>query len=369
LREFDLDETAVTFYAVSCTANQKLCRKVGITGFPRIQLFAAGTSGNATAEIKYWQIHPFDVLRKLSIHVDQLKVEPILQKHANISSLSGSSLSSFSSRQQLRTQRLQHQVARTKQQLFEDAYLSFDHTLRQGIFLSSSVLTNTTRDTFRDWLELLQHTTPSVWQIQRTIDAILQDFDRAVQSEDHLVAIVDRFPPPMSQWSPACTKGVPAMGYTCGLWQLFHIMSVGLVEYNLMIASEDQAVLESVAISTVHWAETMRNFVEYFFGCEECRRHFLQEYDGCGHERCARLSPHVHNFDQWIQLPTWLFETHNAVNTRLVREKAAREQRDVMDAELLASQWPSRKVCPTCWSDSGGYDDEVVYKFLRTEYW
>jgi Erv1 / Alr family len=119
----------------------------------------------------------------------------------------------------------------------------------------------------------------------------------------------------------------------------------------------------------VHWAETMRNFIEHFFGCEECRRHFLQEYDGCGHERCARLSPHVHNYDQWIQLPTWLFETHNAVNARIVREKASREKRDVMDTELQASQWPSRKVCPTCWSDSGGYDDEVVYKFLRTEYW
>jgi hypothetical protein len=40
-----------------------------------------------------------------------------------------------------------------------------------------------------------------------------------------------------------------------------------------------------------------------------------------------------------------------------------------MDTELQVSQWPSRKVYPTCWSDSGGYDDEVVYKFLRTEYW
>lgn len=352
LREFDLEETDIKFYAVSCTVNQKLCHKAGINGYPRIKLFAAGAYGNATADIKYWKIHPFDVLRKLGIHVDQLKVEPILQAN---------------SREQLRTQRLHHEFARTKQQLFEDAYLSFDFTLRTGIFLSP--MTNATKDIFSDWLKLLQQTTPSVWQLQRTIEAILNDFDIAVQSEANLVAIADRFPPPKRAWSNSCTKGVAGMGYSCGLWQLFHIMSVGLVEYNLMIATEDQDILESVSVSTVQMAETLRNFIEHFFGCEECRSNFVQVYDTCGHERCSRLSEHVHNYDQWIQFPTWLFETHNAINARLVRERATREKREATAEEIEASQWPSKRVCPTCWSESGGYDDEIVYKFLRTEYW
>jgi thiol-disulfide isomerase/thioredoxin len=367
LREFGLDEKSVTFYAVSCTANQKLCRKVGIKGFPRVQLYAAGAVANATADVKYWKLHPFDVLRELDIHVDRLKVEPILEK-ASASQLGG--------REQLRTQRLQYQYARTKQQLFDDASLSFDHTLRQGIFASTPpgvMLTNATRDTLYDWLRLLQKTTPSAWQVQRTIHAILSNFDEAVMSEENLKAILERVPPtpPASskKWSPACTKGVNGMGYSCGLWQLFHIMSVGLVEYNLMIGSEDPSVLEAMSVSTVHLADTLRNFVEHFFACEECRRHFVKDYDGCSYERCSRLSSHAYNYDQWIQLPTWLFETHNAVNQRLVRERAAREQREISDEEVHQSQWPSHQVCPKCWSDSGGYDDEVVYKFLRTEYW
>jgi hypothetical protein len=153
------------------------------------------------------------------------------------------------------------------------------------------------------------------------------------------------------------------------LWQLFYIMSVGLVEYNLMIGSEDPSVLEAVSVSTVHLAETWRNFVQEFFACEECRRHLVKDYDGCGYEHGSSLSSHAHNYDQWIQMPTWWFEMHNAVNHRLVRERAAREQRTVSDEEVQQSQWPSQQVFPKCWSDRGGYDDEVVYKFLRTEYW
>ena len=37
----------------------------------------------------------------------------------------------------------------------------------------------------------------------------------------------------MAGWSwQTCTYGENDMGYTCGLWQLFHVESVGVVEYN-----------------------------------------------------------------------------------------------------------------------------------------
>lgn len=159
------------------------------------------------------------------------------------------------------------------------------------------------------------------------------------------------------------------MGYTCGLWQLFHIVTVGLVEYNMMIAANDDIVLKEISLSTVQSAETLRNFIESFFGCEVCRMNFLVAYDSCAHDRCSRLVESDMTPKQWIEFPVWLFETHNSVNARLLREKADRENRVATPEEEVARQWPSRRHCPKCWTDSGGWDEEVVYKYLRIEYW
>lgn len=382
----------VQFYAVSCTANKKLCKMQDVHGYPKIKLFrgsggGVASSGNATAEIMYWKLHAFDVLDKLQIQVDQLRLDPSAFADAAAtadiamaadadsstksrlrSTITGSSAASAAANHHLK----QQQQHRTKQQVFDDAYLSFDFNLRNGIFLTTTVegpLTNVTKAAFRDWLQLVKQTTPVVWQIHAVINAILADFDAAVSAEDHLLAILDRYPAPTTTWSHSCTKGVSGMGYTCGLWQLFHIMSVGLVEYNLMIAASDDTVLKEVSLKTTHAAETLRNFVEHFFACDVCRMNFLRAYDSCALDRCSRLTEMEMDSVQWVQFPVWLFETHNAVNARLLRERADGENRIATPEEEVASQWPSKKVCPVCWLDSGGWNEDAVYKYLRTEYW
>ena len=32
-------------------------------------------------------------------------------------------------------------------------------------------------------------------------------------------------------------------------------------------------------------------------------------------------------------------------------------------------RWPSKANCPKCWLDGGGWNEEQVYKYLRTHYW
>jgi len=156
------------------------------------------------------------------------------------------------------------------------------------------------------------------------------------------------------------------MGYTCGLWQLFHIITVGVVEWNLMIQSDDGSRIVDTASSAL----TIRNFVEHFFGCDVCRLNFVNAYDSCFLNRCHRLIPDE-TLESWIQLPVWLWEMHNAVNVRLLKEKYEREYHGRIPTleEEHAVQWPSRKECPRCWSDEGGWDDMIIYKFLRVEYW
>jgi hypothetical protein len=54
---------------------------------------------------------------------------------------------------------------------------------------------------------------------------IAENIEDALQSEEKLLAIVDNYPPRKKKWSKSCTRGKGHMGYTCGLWQLFHIMT------------------------------------------------------------------------------------------------------------------------------------------------
>ena len=144
-------------------------------------------------------------------------------------------------------------------------------------------------------------------------------------------------------------------------------MTVGVVEWNMMLG-EDQ--LDDLSISTVHAADTLRNFIANFFGCEVCRVNFLSSYDECSLGRCDRLTEDYYGYDHWIQLPVWLYETHNAVNLRLLKEEYEREKRGVPTvSDEKNKQWPPREDCPKCWRVDDAWDEESVYKYLRIEYW
>ena len=136
-----------------------------------------------------------------------------------------------------------------KQELYGDAYLSFDFALRNGIFMESPILTNTTKSALEEWLQLLRRALPPVWKIQRTIDAILNDFDTNTANETIFLETIEPFKPNHKDWSPACTHENGLPGYTCGLWELFHIMTVGVMEWN------KQGDNKWVVISTEHAAK------------------------------------------------------------------------------------------------------------------
>ena len=368
----------VQFCAISCTANKKICSNMGIGGYPKIRLFPAGATGkNASSEVMYWKMHPFDTLNSLGVRVDQMRLQKNEDAAANEPPITGGFLQRLRKRVQGVTADTESESnalgwpAKTREDVFDDAFLSFDFNLRHGIFTTDGPLPNTTQNALHEWLELLKKTTPVVWDIQVVINALLANFDQIVQSDDKLVAVLDgaSASPKRKTWSSSCVNGEDGMGYTCGLWELFHIVTVGLVEYNLMIAADDDIVLGALSLSTVDAAEVIRNFVENFFGCEVCRINFVSAFDSCAQDRCTRLTSDDMTAKQWVQFPVWLFETHNAVNARLLREKADRENRVATPEEEVARKWPPERQCPKCWTETGGWDEEIVYKFLRVEYW
>ena len=121
-------------------------------------------------------------------------------------------------------------MSRSKTQIFNDAHLSFDFAMRTAVLLTNAKLDEKRKSGLGEFLHIVQNTFPTTASIHPVVEALLEEFEEISKSEAALVSTMDRFPPPSSKWSPACMQH--GTGYTCGLWQMFHIMTVGTVEWN-----------------------------------------------------------------------------------------------------------------------------------------
>jgi Erv1 / Alr family len=226
-------------------------------------------------------------------------------------------------------------------------------------------------EALKEWLIVLTKTLPINWEIHKVLNDLLKDFNYISKHEAYMISALNQHPPATKGWSESCSRGIPDEGFTCGLWELFHAMTVGAVDFN-------NNVHERRRLSTEKVGHTLRDFIENFFQCSECRANFLMAYDSCKHDRCRRLSTDVNGLARekisaWAQLPLWLFETHNGVNIRLMKEKAAREGRETTRDDEIEVMWPPRSECLPCWNEDKTTgqmtpNHTIVYKWLQLEY-
>ena len=112
------------------------------------------------------------------------------------------------------------------------------------------------------FLHLLEKTLPP-WRINFLLVEFLDDFPSNVKDEATWQQISEVYPPHKRDWSDACKQHDSP--YTCGLWSLFHIMTVGLVEFN-------DAVLDKNNIFGMQSPKSaslmLREYVHNFFPCE-----------------------------------------------------------------------------------------------------
>jgi hypothetical protein len=126
--------------------------------------------------------------------------------------------------------------------------------------------------------------------------------------------------------------------YSCGLWQLFHILSL----------SADREFLDErgVRIASARASEVMdftRFVVDNFFQCEECHREFLTMFDNKEHDR-----PVVHVTRDKVAM--WLWRVHNAVTARLAKDKPNVDPVWPPTSRISATQTRSALVA-NYWSD------------------
>lgn len=350
----------VKFYAISCTVHHTLCRQYPLHGFPTILAIPSGNNATngATVMKQYLKVDSFrnalpeETLAQSTLRRDSMKQnsKPYMENFPNERDVS---------------------LAWNRQHVFQDAATSFYFTLTNGIFMEVGPLNHDKRVAFRNFLTVLQYTLPSENSSMRTllnlVDDLMEQIEDIMNDEDTLLHVVQaHLPVTLSsdfEWTEACTHGQSSMGYTCGLWELFHIVTVGITVH--------LRTLTTVHISAQFVGDSIRDFVRHFFGCRECSKHFVQMYDTCQQDVCHRLVPSR----DWREAALWLWQAHNDVNVRLARERwvdrhhIGEEMIPTTEDPLHDALWPSRDKCPKCWMSDNTWDSAIVYNHLKNIYW
>merc|ERR1719204_1018077 len=135
-----------------------------------------------------------------------------------------------------------------------------------------------------------------------------------------------------------CKGSAPKFGgYPCGLWQLWHTLTLAQGE-------EDDPKVVLLAMVT---------YVRHFFSCRECSDHFLSMvHNGAAIEEQVTSS---------TEAVLFLWAAHNAVNLRLANDVSS-------DPAFPKIRFPSKEFCPECWDDQGQPEEQGLLAFLHSLY-
>ncbi|KAL3769921.1 hypothetical protein ACHAW5_002696 [Stephanodiscus triporus] len=355
---------SVKFFAVSCVAHNDLCKAQNVTGYPTIRVFREASYEPRIPKAKDSNA----MLRELGFDDGGGGGGGGGEMRAGrLRKVENGHHPRESGRKSSEGEAIAAGVVPFRindvHDAWSDAALSFEFALGNGIYVENGPLDDGRGGAFREWLVLLSRTLPP--QMNRTheiIDALLGDYPRAAGGQSGLNELVrERVGELGRSWTwRTCTYGDGGVGYTCGLWQLFHVMSLGVVEYNRHYAP----------MPTRYVSDTLRDYVDNFFQCEVCRMNLLSMYDACAFDGCHRLSKNPSSSEaEWRELPLWLWETHNDVNVRLMGERLERNAENEPNQWEQQARWPSLHDCPNCWRDDRSWEDEEIFKFLRNSYW
>lgn len=228
-------------------------------------------------------------------------------------------------------------------------YLSdLEATLRYSLdheVISRSKISGERLDALKSYLELLMECLPSSMRGKKFIKLIWEHIinSNMVSGED-LGKFINKYE---SLLNPYITKqkwigceGSHPMyrRYPCGLWTLFHTLTVQ--------ASTKQ--LQS--FDGVQVLETIAGYVKHFFGCTDCSEHFML--------MASSIKNNVSSLDDAV---LWLWSAHNQVNQRLAGDVTE----DPMHPKIL---FPLQVHCETCRQNNDEWNKTEVLIYLKKMY-
>ncbi|KAL7440754.1 hypothetical protein ACHAXM_007453 [Skeletonema potamos] len=355
------DQLEVNFYAISCSVHHWVCMQNNVKGFPTIFAFRENS---------------IDPHQLKEVTADNIAVAVGVEFKSSISDVIENNIGSdFEGVEGSRPIDIWGAsldgLSRTREAVYRDAALSFTYALKTEIFSGregSSVLNTNQRDAFAEFIDLCYWTLPPTWILHTLINDLRANLDAVLVSENNMQLMVEKHQDVVNGmhtiWSNQCSKGVDGAGYLCGLWSLFHIISIGVIErHRAVLGARDQ-------ISTKNVALTLKNYIEHFVSCDECRHYFVEMYDSCGFNHCRRLKQpqKLPPPESWQEFPLWLWEVHNHINVKIFEAKVKSSNKVASRDELNTALWPTLEQCPQC-KTGGKWDTKAVIAHLKKEYW
>jgi thiol-disulfide isomerase/thioredoxin len=449
----------VPFYAISCAEFHKVCQDNHITGYPTIKVYPPGSVEGITIT----NITPEGIAAALQISLkkegDKEKEVGERSDNDDMADADADDMAQLGRNRDHDALGMAYTLQRhTQKDTFFDAALSFSHGLKYLIYPpdvpDGTPLSGDRKQAFIEWIDLLYWALPPTWRLHIILHDVRSHYDYFTSSKSYLKEVVEHHHDVIHdtrddnlKWTKSCRRpsqlqrgtigqqkykewllgttdtakvreNANENGHLCGLWSLLHIVSIGVSErYKAVLGDRDR-------VSTAHAAKTIRNYVELFLpSCPSCQQKFLQVYDSCGFNLCKRLKqpkqhttyknnhPNAKPHDSWNELALWIWELHNEVNVKLLREEynarasaagilssravisptAQQGQRDepTLDKEH-AVLWPSVTDCPDCWLFYANppskksmsmtsraaappslppYNKTAVYAHLKRHYW
>lgn len=378
----------ISFHAVSCTLNPEVCEWYEISGYPAVMGWRGGTKiGNITdfgANLNEFEFDANTIAFDLEFDLaeETIKYDKEESKFSNSEDQREYEQNKIQKGQDIAQEKTdQYEFKHDINDRYHNAAVSLTYILKNGVYTSAKKQLSTQQKTaLRDFLILVDWASPQTWDVNKVmvrdllnhLDDIIskgkqgltsfvekyqnQAFKRGRRREEllwgHLDETFYRKPPRKrsivkgalgaergsitvdaaaiikehSVWTDQCTHGYSHHGFTCGLWELFHLLSIGATH----TTNQLYGFREGYIISSKEVGDTIRNFIANFFRCDVCKSNFLQMYKECGHDHCKRLDtelpfaaermPTIHISTTAMdevngsrnEIALWLWEVHNA---------------------------------------------------------
>ena len=215
-------------------------------------------------------------------------------------------------------------------------------SLRQEILLRNT-FTEDQEAAFRQYLNILYqfyHQQSDIYELISNLKVMVEDDVTDIAT---LVTTIDDATVDAWDWVGCQGSRVKYGGYTCGLWSLWHYLTVAQLEAG---DGDPRDVLRS-----------MVSYVREFFGCRDCSEHFL-EMVGNG----TNIETEVSSYQEAV---LYLWNRHNDVTKRLMNA----DEDTTDDPEFPRELFPSKAFCPSCFEGEENHIvKENILKFLRKHY-
>uniref|UniRef100_A0A5S6Q5A8 Sulfhydryl oxidase n=1 Tax=Trichuris muris TaxID=70415 RepID=A0A5S6Q5A8_TRIMR len=146
--------------------------------------------------------------------------------------------------------------------------------------------------------------------------------------------------PKETKWVTCQGSKIYYRGYSCGLWMLFHTVTV-----EAYLKDGNKTDFEPTSVP-----ETINEYMQHFFSCRECADHFG--------EAAANISSEVTRPEDVV---LWLWKAHNRANGFLRGTPSE-------DPSHPKVQFPTKDLCQSCYTANGQWEEGGVFEFLTGFY-